>query len=214
MVKFSLKRRPIGEGVENPNPKLLNTKMHGPVQVSHNGLLSPMDFEVESTLSSENERDCFRKAGKEVKGCLPNREGWPLNAGCYLRYSTHKFYSKEDLQVVEPVWPLRSGGVITAEVLAAAAILMIALFGSYAAFTRLSNIRKSQHSKNGIIITIHFGTEHKNLVKLLSCSIEEPYCVRVLTQKEFRPIYLCYILTTRIAGTLCERTKKQSTNQY
>ncbi|KAK7306498.1 hypothetical protein VNO77_44444 [Canavalia gladiata] len=39
--------------------------------------------------------DCLRKAGKEVKGCLPKREGRALNAGCYLMYSTHKFYNEE-----------------------------------------------------------------------------------------------------------------------
>lgn len=47
------------------------------------------------TVSSEGCRDCLRKAVKEVKGCLPNREGRALNAGCYLRYSTEKFYNEK-----------------------------------------------------------------------------------------------------------------------
>lgn len=38
-------------------------------------------------------RICLKKAEKAVRGCLPKREGRALNAGCYLRYSTRKFYN-------------------------------------------------------------------------------------------------------------------------
>lgn len=37
--------------------------------------------------------ECFRKASSEIKKCGASREGRSLNAGCYLRYSTEKFYS-------------------------------------------------------------------------------------------------------------------------
>ncbi|KAK7312944.1 hypothetical protein VNO77_37213 [Canavalia gladiata] len=107
-----------------------------------------------NTVESDGCKDCLRKAGKEVNGCLPKREGRALNTGCYLRYSTHKFYN-EDGAAGGGTRSLRSGGGIIAEVLSAASILMITLFGSYAAFTKLSKIRKSQHPENGIIITIH-----------------------------------------------------------
>lgn len=46
------------------------------------------------TLRSEECEVCLRKAAKDVRGCLPNKEGRALNAGCYLRYSTHKFYNE------------------------------------------------------------------------------------------------------------------------
>ena len=48
-----------------------------------------------NTVGSDGCRNCLRKAGKEVRGCLPNREGRALNAGCYLKYSTEKFYNEE-----------------------------------------------------------------------------------------------------------------------
>ncbi|KAG2383810.1 Cysteine-rich receptor-like protein [Vigna angularis] len=38
--------------------------------------------------------DCLKKAGNEVRGCLPKKEGRALNSGCYLRYSTVKFYNQ------------------------------------------------------------------------------------------------------------------------
>ncbi|KAK7305634.1 hypothetical protein VNO77_43541 [Canavalia gladiata] len=54
-----------------------------------------MPWHRAGTLGSDGCRDCLRKAGKEVKGCLPKREGRALNAECYLRYSTHKLYNEE-----------------------------------------------------------------------------------------------------------------------
>ncbi|MQM07732.1 hypothetical protein Taro_040572 [Colocasia esculenta] len=45
------------------------------------------------TVGAEGCRECLGKAGREVAGCLPAREGRGLNAGCYLRYSDSKFYS-------------------------------------------------------------------------------------------------------------------------
>jgi len=46
------------------------------------------------TLGIDECRDCLSNAVKKVRGCLPNSEGRVLNAGCYLRYSTHKFFSE------------------------------------------------------------------------------------------------------------------------
>ncbi|CAK9161780.1 unnamed protein product [Ilex paraguariensis] len=48
------------------------------------------------TVSKDGCRECLEKAGQEVRGCLPSREGRGLNAGCYLRYSTVKFYSDSE----------------------------------------------------------------------------------------------------------------------
>jgi len=48
-----------------------------------------------NTIGSDGCRECLRKAGKEVRGCLPKRDGRALNAGCYFRYSTNKFYNED-----------------------------------------------------------------------------------------------------------------------
>lgn len=47
------------------------------------------------TVSSHGCRDCLEKAANEVRVCLPSGEGRGLNAGCYLRYSTHNFLQNE-----------------------------------------------------------------------------------------------------------------------
>ncbi|XP_061348804.1 cysteine-rich receptor-like protein kinase 42 isoform X2 [Gastrolobium bilobum] len=191
-----------------------------------------------NTVGSDGCRDCLMKAGKEVKGCLPKREGRALNAGCYLRYSTEKFYNEEGAGEGGN-WSLRRGAIIAA-VLAAAAVMMLAFSACYAVFRKLSKIRKENNNlgqisssisksslnykyetlekatdyfnssrkigqggagsvfrgilPNGKVVAVkrlifnnrHWvdeffnevnlisGIEHKNLVKLLGCSIEGP----------------------------------------
>ncbi|QCE10854.1 cysteine-rich receptor-like protein kinase 42 [Vigna unguiculata] len=192
-----------------------------------------------NTIGSDGCRECLRKAGKEVRGCLPKRDGRALNAGCYFRYSTNKFYN-EDGDADGKNGLLRRGGVIVAEVLAAAAALMLTVSASYVAFTKLTRIKKENNNvgqipssisksslnykyetlekatdyfnssrkigqggagsvfkgilPNGKVVAVKrlifnnrqwvdeffnevnliSGIEHKNLVKLLGCSIEGP----------------------------------------
>ncbi|OIV89271.1 hypothetical protein TanjilG_23764 [Lupinus angustifolius] len=190
-----------------------------------------------NSVGSEGCRDCLRKGGKEVRGCLPKKEGRALNAGCYLRYSTEKFYHEKGASEGGKGF-LRRGTIIAA-VLAAAAVLMITLSALYAAFSKLSKIKETNKlsqisfsiSKsslnfkyetlekatdyfnssrkigqggagsvykgilpNGKVVAVKrlifnnrqwvdeffnevnliSGIEHKNLVKLLGCSIEGP----------------------------------------
>lgn len=40
-------------------------------------------------------RACLEKAAKAVGKCVPKREARALNAGCYLRYSTEKFFNEK-----------------------------------------------------------------------------------------------------------------------
>ncbi|KAL7190351.1 hypothetical protein ACSBR2_022599 [Camellia fascicularis] len=45
------------------------------------------------SVSGDGCRECLEKATGEVRRCVPSREGRGLNAGCYLRYSTVKFFN-------------------------------------------------------------------------------------------------------------------------
>ncbi|KAK4750552.1 hypothetical protein SAY87_004034 [Trapa incisa] len=47
-----------------------------------------------SSLSTRECMICLEKAGKEVRRCLPSKEGKALNAGCYFKYSSEKFYGE------------------------------------------------------------------------------------------------------------------------
>ncbi|KAG4914425.1 hypothetical protein JHK87_051982 [Glycine soja] len=79
--------------------------------------------------------DCLRKAENEVKGCLPKREGRALNTGCYLRYSTVKFYNQggQDGQGDDSS---RKRVIIAAGSVLAAAVVVLTLAVSYVAFTK------------------------------------------------------------------------------
>ena len=47
-----------------------------------------------NSVPTEGCRECLQKAAKGVRGCVPKDEGRGMNAGCYLRYSTTKFYNE------------------------------------------------------------------------------------------------------------------------
>lgn len=46
------------------------------------------------SVSKDGCRKCLEKGGGNLRGCLPEKEGRALNAGCYLRYSTEKFFNE------------------------------------------------------------------------------------------------------------------------
>ncbi|KAI3725999.1 hypothetical protein L1987_65796 [Smallanthus sonchifolius] len=191
------------------------------------------------SLSKEECRVCLDKAKTEAVGCLPSREGRSMNAGCYLRYSTQKFFNN-DSEADGGSSGLSSPGAKVAVVLAAVAFIMISSFAGYAAYIRISKIREERKNMgllsnsfnksglkykyetlekatnyfdlsnklgqggagsvykgtlpNGDVVAVKrlfFNTrqwvdeffnevnlisaiEHKNLVKLLACSIEGP----------------------------------------
>ncbi|KAJ9562938.1 hypothetical protein OSB04_008098 [Centaurea solstitialis] len=191
------------------------------------------------SLRGDECRVCLEKAKREVGGCLPSREGRSMNAGCFLRYSTEKFFNN-DAEGEGGSSGLSSPGAKVAVVLAAVAFLMISGFASYAAYIRISKLKQerknmgllsSSYNKAGLKFkyetlekatnyfdnanklgqggagSVYKGTlpngdivavkrlffttrqwvddffnevnlisaiEHKNLVKLLACSIEGP----------------------------------------
>ncbi|XP_073148837.1 cysteine-rich receptor-like protein kinase 42 [Henckelia pumila] len=191
------------------------------------------------TVSVEGCKACLGKASREVKACFPSKEGRALNAGCYLRYSTHKFFSNPDVEKRRGSGVSRVGKTV-AIASSAIAFCMLSLFACFAAYTRW-NKRKQERNNLGQIsysynksnlqfkyevlekatnyfdpsrklgqggagsvyrgtlpngktvavkrllfstrqwvdeffneVNLIYGIEHKNLVKLLGCSIEGP----------------------------------------
>ncbi|XP_077253589.1 cysteine-rich receptor-like protein kinase 42 [Tasmannia lanceolata] len=104
------------------------------------------------SVSLEGCRECLEKAGREAKGCLPASEGRGLNAGCYLRYSTEKFYN--DVNMEEGT---KHGGnshmvIILAVASSVAVVALLSTFGFCVGYARLTKRRQ----------------EFKNLAKLSS----------------------------------------------
>ena len=71
----------------------------GPIFIIAQGLRNPRDgpglAQCWESLSIEECRVCLDSAKKEVMGCVPSGDGRGMNAGCFLRYSTQKFYEND-----------------------------------------------------------------------------------------------------------------------
>ncbi|KAM7279696.1 hypothetical protein ACFE04_006830 [Oxalis oulophora] len=91
-------------------------------------------------------RACLEKAEKAVRGCGLKKEGRGMNAGCYLRYSTEKFYNEGGDSQHNGKFKLAA---IVGATLAAAAVLMLLLCALWAGYAIFKNKqRESNDLKN------------------------------------------------------------------
>ncbi|QCD95262.1 interleukin-1 receptor-associated kinase 4 [Vigna unguiculata] len=79
--------------------------------------------------------DCLKKAENEVKGCLPKKEGRALNSGCYLRFSTVKFFNQGG-EHGDGDDSSRKRAIITAVSVLAAIVVVLSILVSCVAFTK------------------------------------------------------------------------------
>ncbi|KAK8556888.1 hypothetical protein V6N13_064878 [Hibiscus sabdariffa] len=84
-------------------------------------------------------RQCLQKASETVRGCVPKDEGRALNAGCYLRYSTRRFYNNGADSGGHHGYSI---GVIIAIVSAASAFLTLTVSAAYVVYARLSKRKR------------------------------------------------------------------------
>ncbi|KAK8996097.1 hypothetical protein V6N11_076345 [Hibiscus sabdariffa] len=96
-------------------------------------------------------RECLKKAGMAVKGCLPKAEGRGLNTGCYLRYSNEKFFNERGETEHNHRFP--GIAVIISIVSATSAFIMLSVAVAYVTYARFSKRKRElenlgQISKN------------------------------------------------------------------
>ncbi|EYU44774.1 hypothetical protein ABFS82_08G009500 [Erythranthe guttata] len=96
-----------------------------------------------NTVSREGCRACLAKANREIRACLPNKEGRALNTGCYLRYSTEKFFSNQSHDSNHNSGVSRTGATL-AIVLSVVAFCMLSFFAGYAAYGRWRKRRQAR----------------------------------------------------------------------
>ncbi|XP_043704023.1 cysteine-rich receptor-like protein kinase 42 [Telopea speciosissima] len=77
---------------------------------------------------------CLKSAARGLVSCLPRTEGIAMNAGCYLRYSTTKFYNDEATEIVNS----SIAEVFVIIVLNMIAFLVLALVGGCLGYAKLS----------------------------------------------------------------------------
>ncbi|CAL9031037.1 unnamed protein product [Prunus brigantina] len=103
------------------------------------------------TINESGCRECLEEAGASLRReCVPGVEGRAMFAGCYLRYSTERFYGIEsdskDCVKVEH---------IVATILSAMVLCLLALFGAVMAYKRLSKRNEVYNGPIQISISIH-----------------------------------------------------------
>ncbi|KAL3526401.1 hypothetical protein ACH5RR_011057 [Cinchona calisaya] len=100
------------------------------------------------TLSNEGCKECLAKASRNVKGCLPSREGRGLNAGCYLRYSTEKFYTDQNASNTSRASRTGKTVAISSSV---AAFCMLSFFAAYAFYARFKKTKQERKNLGRIL---------------------------------------------------------------
>lgn len=104
------------------------------------------------TVSRDGCRECLKRAGYGVRGCSPSREGRGLNAGCYLRYSTEKFYNGSETE--DNHGTVRKE-VTSAVALAVASLFLLCTFGVYVGYARISKLKKEHEILGRVSSTIN-----------------------------------------------------------
>ncbi|KAE8696172.1 Cysteine-rich receptor-like protein kinase 42 [Hibiscus syriacus] len=88
-------------------------------------------------------QQCLQNASETVRRCVPNDEGRALNAGCYLRYSTTRFYTEGADSEGHHGYSI---GVIIAIVLASSAFVTLSVSAAYVIYARLSKRKRELKS--------------------------------------------------------------------
>ncbi|KAG8635005.1 hypothetical protein MANES_17G114400v8 [Manihot esculenta] len=144
--------------------------------------------------------ECLEKSEKAVKGCLPSKEGRAMNTGCYLRYSTDKFFNHEGeledahkrinlekisisfnksslnfkYETLEKVTDYFNPSRKIGQGGAGSVFVGTLPNGQTVAVKRLIFNTREWVDEFFNEVNLISGIQHKNLVKLLGCSIEGP----------------------------------------
>ncbi|KAK3439946.1 hypothetical protein EUGRSUZ_B00286 [Eucalyptus grandis] len=97
-----------------------------------------------NTLDKKGCRECLANAMIKARNCTPGDEGRAMNAGCFMRYSTQRFYTV----------PTDGGssklGIIIAIASSVAAATSLVFIGAYVGYRKLSKKREVQKKLFGI----------------------------------------------------------------
>nr|DAD34525.1 TPA_asm: hypothetical protein HUJ06_005165 [Nelumbo nucifera] len=104
-------------------------------------------------LNASSCRSCLQSAVSEIDSCLPNVEGRALNAGCYLRYSTDKFYNNSGTDAVGGDGGVRHLATILAVVSSVLAVVMVVATVIFFGKRKLARSRR-ERKQLGALVTV------------------------------------------------------------
>ncbi|XP_059303957.1 cysteine-rich receptor-like protein kinase 42 [Lycium ferocissimum] len=89
-------------------------------------------------LGPEECTKCLNNAGDMVRKCLPAAEGKAMNAGCYLRYSSNKFFSDGALVLADKGPTECKDAWIIAAIVLSSILGLFAILGAFLGYRRYS----------------------------------------------------------------------------
>ncbi|XP_030531395.2 cysteine-rich receptor-like protein kinase 42 [Rhodamnia argentea] len=96
-----------------------------------------------NTLNENGCRECLENAMIKARNCTPADEGRAMNAGCFMRYSTQKFYSYTDGDSPKL-------GIIIAIAFSSAAATSLVLISAYVGYRKVSKKKEVQKKLFGV----------------------------------------------------------------
>ncbi|KAK2632868.1 hypothetical protein EUGRSUZ_L00961 [Eucalyptus grandis] len=99
-----------------------------------------------STLDAGGCRVCLENATSMARSCAPGEEAWAMNAGCFLRYSTTKFYDPDSggssvVSITKAVAP-----IVVAIAPSATVVISLVLIGAWIGYKKYSEKKRVQNS--------------------------------------------------------------------
>ncbi|KAK0586443.1 hypothetical protein LWI29_006956 [Acer saccharum] len=104
------------------------------------------------TLSPEGCSQCLERARAELKDCSPNSEGSATFTGCYVRYSTDRFFSNG---AEDRFRSKNESNMTTGIVLAVIGFTALSTFGAFLGYKRLS---KRIEGKNDLVASANMSS--------------------------------------------------------
>ncbi|KAK2663725.1 hypothetical protein Ddye_002299 [Dipteronia dyeriana] len=142
----------LGEVLLNVTNQAKSNKGFGAVEAK-GGVLSVYALaQCWETLSLEGCSQCLERARTKLKDCSPNAEGRATFTGCYMRYSTHRFFSNgaEGRFQSKNVCNMTTGIILVV-----IGFTVLSTFGAFLGYKRLS---KRIEGKHDIVASANMST--------------------------------------------------------
>ncbi|CAJ1931400.1 unnamed protein product [Sphenostylis stenocarpa] len=99
-------------------------------------------------------QNCLAEAITRIDSCAPKQEGKALNAGCYLRYSTHNFYNSSNNTAPQEHQGDKKIAIIVAASSASLALLLIVATVIFLVWTNLLKRRRERRQVGVLLNTV------------------------------------------------------------
>ncbi|KAF2293296.1 hypothetical protein GH714_040673 [Hevea brasiliensis] len=161
-VTWPLPQKKVAEVITNVTEKALLNGTFATVEGKGGAVPAYALAQCWNSLTYGECRDCLVKAGSQLKGCAPGAQGQALFTGCYMRYSTERFFNTSSEAADQHG---TKAGIIAAIALAAAAFIVLASFGAFIGYERLSKRREEQNNIRGLSTRSNLNFKYEVLEK-------------------------------------------------